>query len=324
MRTPLPTLRPRRAALVLAVGALLATGTTACEPTGPPPAFTVVPAAAGADIDPGDGVCEDGDGRCSLRAAVEEANALDTPVEITVPAGEVAPADLTVTGTVELIPGGAGMDLADVTWTVAEDAQLTVTDAQLASVVVDGNLFARRVGVGADLDAVVSGVDALIDVGATGTALFANSMVIAWGAPAARNAGVLSLHGSTVALGAAPGPAAITTVEGGQTRLSASVAVADGTPVATCAGEAITSYGYNLLPDTSCALASPGDRQDFHESQLTAGIGSERVDTVPVGTLHCGAGWDDDARGPGNRPYDGDLDETPACDSGAHELTPAS
>ncbi|HEX7133048.1 MAG TPA: hypothetical protein VF228_10750 [Iamia sp.] len=316
-------MRARRASLALTAGALLATGLTACEPT-EPAAFTVVPLAIGPDTTPGDGVCATGGGQCSLRAAVEEANALDTRTEITVPAGPVQEADLTVTGAITLLPGGAVQDLRNVSWTIADGAQLTVTDAQFGPVVVDGTFLARRVALGGGVPPVFAG-DALVEVGTTGTALVTNATVIAWPAPFVGNAGVLSIHGTTVLGDANPGPATITTATGGRTRLSATVFLGGAIVVDVCAGVAPTSYGYNLAPDTTCGLVMTGDRQDFSETSITPQPGSARVDAIPSGTLHCGTGWNDDVSSGDTavRPFDGDLDETAECDSGAHELRPS-
>ncbi len=49
--------------------------------------FTVNTTAEVADVNPGDGVCADASGNCSLRAAVQEANALAGANTITLPAG---------------------------------------------------------------------------------------------------------------------------------------------------------------------------------------------------------------------------------------------
>ena len=45
----------------------------------------------------------------------------------------------------------------------------------------------------------------------------------------------------------------------------------------------------------------------------------EMIDAIPVGTLRCGTGWDDDLSGMDVRPYDGDDDQTAARDIGAYE-----
>ena len=107
--------------------------------------LTLVPAASGEgatftvdstldtiDISPGDGVCADSAGRCTLHAALMEANALSTPDRIDVPAGEYFPTiastgsgdgdasgDFNITQPVELYGAGAdqtfiGPELVDV------------------------------------------------------------------------------------------------------------------------------------------------------------------------------------------------------------------
>jgi len=321
MRTPL-TPRPRRVALALVAGALLATGATGCEPT-EPAAFTVDSTATGADADPGDGICATAQDACTLRAAVEEANALDTRTTITVPAVAVPAMDLTVTGAIELVSAEAtAAALHLVSWTVAEGAQLAVTDASLGPVDVQGTFLARRVIIGSAVQA-PSDLDALLQVGATGSALLTNAHAVAIGAPLATNAGVLSIHGVTVSPMADGAEPVITTTTGGQTRLSATAVLGgpDGTDV--CSGDAVTSYGYNLVPDTTCDLVMEGDRQDFDETETTPQAEDDaRLDAIPVGTLHCGAGWNDDLAsfGATARPADGDGSGTPACDVGAWEL----
>src|SRR5882762_10955183 len=51
--------------------------------------FTVNTQSDTHDVNPGDGQCADADGNCSLRAAIEESNALPgfPPVVITLPSG---------------------------------------------------------------------------------------------------------------------------------------------------------------------------------------------------------------------------------------------
>ncbi|HEX7133495.1 MAG TPA: hypothetical protein VF228_13035, partial [Iamia sp.] len=246
MRTPLTT-RPRRVALALAACALLATGATACEPPLPPPVFTVDPDAAGADAAPGNGVCATAGDLCSLQAAVEEANALATRTTIEMTGGTVPDLELTVTGTIDVVAGDeAAQALFWTTWIVAEGAQLTVTDALLGRVEVDGTFLARRVIIGGAA-AGPGEVEPIVEVGATGAALVSNAHVIATNAPFVTNAGVLSVHGVTVSPQADGADPIITTEAGGQTRLSATAVLGgpDGTDV--CAGEAPTSYGYNLV-----------------------------------------------------------------------------
>ena len=83
--------------------------------------FTVNSTADAPDANPGDGVCDDGAGNCTLRAAIEEANALVGADTITFPAGSYA------------LTGGE-FDITD---------DLTITGAGPATTFVDGGLLAR-------------------------------------------------------------------------------------------------------------------------------------------------------------------------------------
>jgi CSLREA domain-containing protein len=61
--------------------------------------FTVNEHTDSVDANPGNGICADASGKCSLRAAIQEADALNTPVTVNVPAGTytltIAPNDST-------------------------------------------------------------------------------------------------------------------------------------------------------------------------------------------------------------------------------------
>src|SRR3990172_8808874 len=60
--------------------------------------FTVNSTADAVDASLGDGTCDDGSGNCTLRAAIQEANALSGPDTIDLPAGTYT---LTIPGTGE-------------------------------------------------------------------------------------------------------------------------------------------------------------------------------------------------------------------------------
>src|SRR5215207_841509 len=93
------------------------------------------------DASPGDGLCEtDITGDCTLRAAVQEANALEGADTITIPAGEY-----------KLTMEGAGEDDAlsgdlDIT------GQVTITGAGAGATVIDANGLDRAFHVFASLD----------------------------------------------------------------------------------------------------------------------------------------------------------------------------
>jgi cysteine-rich repeat protein len=109
------------AALILLPGAL--------RPAHAAP-FTVVDdsvAADATDADPGDGVCETaaGNGVCTLRAAVMEANALSGADEITVPAGTYT---LAIANTSEDAAADGDLDIDSDLTIIGDDAETTVID----------------------------------------------------------------------------------------------------------------------------------------------------------------------------------------------------
>jgi CSLREA domain-containing protein len=91
--------------------------------------------ADGVDASPGDGSCATGAGACSLRAAVQEANALTGPDTINLPTGVYA---LTIAGPGEDAAGSGDLDITDAT---------TILGAGTGSTVIDGNAVDRVVEV---------------------------------------------------------------------------------------------------------------------------------------------------------------------------------
>ena len=66
--------------------------------------------ADAADANPGDGVCDDGNGNCSLRAALQEADALSGSDTVSLPSGTyilTLDSHLTITSDVSVIGDGA-------------------------------------------------------------------------------------------------------------------------------------------------------------------------------------------------------------------------
>ena len=101
----------RRAWSVGAAVALGALGLAACAPVTALNSVTVTTTVDGSDLDPGDGVCEmtSGAGDCSLRAAVDEANADDEITYAIVPPGTYVldgggAEDANVTGDLDVAP----------------------------------------------------------------------------------------------------------------------------------------------------------------------------------------------------------------------------
>ena len=94
--------------------------------------FTVNQALDGADINPGDGMCDAGGGNCTLRAAIMETNALTGADSITLPAGLYT---LSLGNTNEDAAAEGDLDILD---------DLTITGADSATTTVNGNSYLYR------------------------------------------------------------------------------------------------------------------------------------------------------------------------------------
>jgi len=100
--------------------------------------FAVTSLTDGADATPGDGICAAAAGGCTLRAAIQEANALAGPDAITVPAGalRLTLGDLGVTDDLTLTGAGSSATIISATrgarvLTIADSAHVTISGMQL-------------------------------------------------------------------------------------------------------------------------------------------------------------------------------------------------
>src|SRR5467141_837371 len=290
--------------------------------------FVVNTTADTADAVPGDGICADSGGACSLRAAVQEANALAGPDTI-----QLAAATYVLTG-------AAGDDLAlsgdlDIT------GDLTLTGAGTASTIIDGG-----------------GVDRVLDIdpSGVGVSVTISNLTVRGGGNAAgqpsqagggiRNRGTLSLNNVTVSGNSANsggggvynsgGTATLVNVTlgdntatlGGGISNPAGTATLTNTLVANSTGGncngAITSSGNNLDSGSTCAFAGAGDlsNQDPLLGVLANNGGATQTRALPAGSPAIDAGNNaacpaTDQRGAA-RPF-------PAagnCDIGAFEFRP--
>ncbi|MCC5954133.1 MAG: hypothetical protein JJU45_18730 [Acidimicrobiia bacterium] len=314
-----------------AIGALLLVG---CEPE-PTLHLTVNETTDGPAAAPGDGICEmtPGENDCSLRAAIEEANAADTRAVIALPAGnhDVSTGSVHVTGRVQIvgddpvdsrISGGSALQ-------VEEGAHLGLSDVAINSVLlhVRGTVVAQRTAT-----SLVQAVT--VNVAPTGTAIFVNSAIgngDLQGRPAVHNQGALHLRYST-----------ITSLESvplnnlGEAHLGASMLVRmfiqnpwgpTTYPVnplgVLCTGDPIVSAGYNFTTNDTCSLDHPTDVIDagfdgeFGVGGFWPAPGSSSIDAIPAGGLGCGTSVTDDRLG-APRPNTTPPAE-PACDIGAIE-----
>ncbi len=88
--------------------------------------FTVNSTNDAIDTNPGDGICDDGTGNCTLRAAIIESNALGGAHTITLPAGTYA---LTIPGSQENASLTGDLDISSDISIVGASPQLTFIDA---------------------------------------------------------------------------------------------------------------------------------------------------------------------------------------------------
>lgn len=339
MSSASPTRRHHRLPAALGVLALFAVG-TACEPVPPPspaPVFEVQTTTDLRDADPGDGVCEatPGQGDCTLRAGIEEGNALGSAdLEISEATHDID-APLEVTGAIRLVGSGYGSEIGE--FIIGDDHLLHVTPG--ASLVAeDLHLNMLPVRVEGSFVLLRSETDALgtfsassdlptVTVEAGGAALVQNAWVANLGGDAIQNRGWLMIDLSTIGgfyeFPRIDDPHAgfelggITTSEGGRTYVR-------GTWVAgrACHGTPPVSMGYNAqVSEASCGLTDPTDQQraprlrnDVPELEYPTGT---LVDAIPLGEGPCGD-VPTDITGT-LRPADGDADGTAACDIGALE-----
>ena len=314
----------RRRTLTIGMFAVLATaGLAACEPS-PREQLTVTSTADGHDDAPGDGTCASADagGACTLRAAIEEANALG-PTDITFSAATPSSArsidePLIITGDVTVRGNGfTSTGLTDYRVEVASGARARLSDLQAGtnirfSITVAGSLDLERVAVaeiGRVLSVLPGGRAVLVD-----TDLFGGVLV----------EGTLAAVRSTLLVSAS---SMIQVAPGGQAHLRGSVLdyfwyLPNGT---VCTGETPVSHGRNASSNPACA---PGDADvvipatGLNPYGAVPAARSPLVDAIPVGDPGCTDGATDLYGNP--RGVDGNGDGIPGCDIGAVERQPAA
>jgi CSLREA domain-containing protein len=302
----------RRLVLVIvgiAVGFAAALLLAACNPPSPSLHLTVTTTADGPDAEPGDGVCEvtPGAGDCSLRAAVDEANASPLEVTISVPSGDYA---LTRPGTDDTNAGG-DLDIASPGGKVsivgaAPGASVTapgadgVVDVHGGTAMLSGVSLSGAAGFGVDVRAGATGVllgstvhgnGAGLIVSAGAQATVVNTTVAGNTGPGIANAGIVDATFATVTANGGG------MVGAGVTHDVGSV-IGSQTSGADCATYASSST-FTADSDGSCGLNGTGDQSavSVHLGALGASgsqlpialpdAGSPLVDAIPVGTAPC-------------------------------------
>lgn len=313
----------------LLVVAALSMTATACLP---PPALLVVTATADApDANPGDGVCEAtvGGADCTLRAAVEEGNALGA-AKVELPTATyglnsplVVTGHLTVNqeGTPHAPTVGYGALGQGTAFDVASGGHLSLDGVRVeGGIVVEGTAMVRT----STLNSV--GAGAVLVVGDVGVAVLYQSLVQGGlSSVVVDNEGTLHLwYASVYGLQNNDVPI-LNTGPTGDTYLLASVVLADEYhfigPGRACSGLDPVSHGYNGSHDGSCNLTGPGDTEEAPtvSGGVTYPDGSPTVDAIPAGVQGCGIEVTVDAIG-NPRPVDYDGDGDAACDMGHLEV----
>jgi hypothetical protein len=327
---------------------LLVLALTACEP--PPPRLQLVVEVngPGPDTNPGDGVCASANfftfGRCTLPAAIEEANATDGGVDILLPEGPLSGVTATVTGDVVLRPATTDRAyLSDVHLTVAPGAALRAERVETTTFVssrfqvsfdVQGTLVLDRslvISVAPVPPEPPSRPAVRIHAGAS--AAMVDSVVISDSDEGAvANAGTLyairsTLSGSqgcalcrAAALVTAPGAASHLLASGIHTTIGE-------TGYSNCSGLPPVSHGFvhfempcGSAPAVGDSVGGAGWTIEPFTHVVTIDPASPLVDAIPLGEAGCGTSAVDLFGNP--RGVDGDGDGTGGCDIGAVERQP--
>lgn len=338
----------RRRVGAVVVLALLALASTACEPPAPRLVLTVTGSGAEPDTNPGDGICEAVDRLgyrgCTLRAAIEEANATTGGVDILLPGGATGPATATVTGDVVLKPASAGRSfLKGVHLTIAAGAQVRAerleTDTFLSSdfqvnLDVYGTLVLdRSLVISADPFLTDPSPDPALRIRPGGVAFVTDSVLIS-DAPdgTVANAGTLLAARTTISGTQGCGGClarAVVTAAGAVSHLQSTGlhTTLGASGYSGCAGLPPVSQGWlhleqacGTVPATGDSTGAAGWTIDPGNHLVTITSSSPLVDAVPVGSAGCDVTAVDFFGAP--RGVDGDGDGIGGCDIGAVERQP--
>jgi len=190
-------MRPRGRFLFTLASLLLAVAPAAAA------TFTVNDTADAVDAMLGDGTCATAGGTCTLRAAIQEANALPGPDTITVPAGTYL---LTIEGRDEDAAVTGDLDITDDVTITGAGADLTILDGNGVDRILDIELPASRVTIVVAIAALTirngnSGPGALADGGGlynSGTLTLRNVVVANNTTAAANGGGITSINDITL------------------------------------------------------------------------------------------------------------------------------
>jgi hypothetical protein len=263
----------RAVAITALLGGL---GLTACDPVPVVDLVVDSPFDAG-DAVPGDGFCATAADACTLRAAVQEANALPGRQIVHLAPGETyqlaldlaeadtATGDLDITGVITIEGRGATVDASPLP---AGERVMEIGGGAGTDVVLDGLVVTGGEASSGAAVAVTSGALAIVDStvtanGGTGSAVSvaAGARLVLANSTVADNttpAGIATAGTTTMLWSLVSGHATGVTVDGGSVDLRGTI-VADNTSDCAVAGGALSSSGWSLDEDGSCGLAGPTD-----------------------------------------------------------------
>src|SRR5438094_261838 len=245
--------------------------------------FTVNDTADAVDAVPGDGTCATAGSTCTLRAAIQEANAHTGPDTSMLPAGAYL---LTIAGQADDAAATGDLDITDdlaiagaAAFGGGTDSALT---ASLTNVTVSGNMSGAAGGIGNDSELMlgnvtVSGNTAMFTGGGIQndvTATLANVTIADNGAQSGGGSGFYNLGHATFGY----------------------VIVANGPSGDNCAGSgSLTSQGHNLDSGNTCGFAGPGDLADMDPQlgPLQDNGGSTPTQALSPGSPAVDAGGND-------------------------------
>ena len=150
--------------------------------------FTVDSTTDAVDANPGDGICASAAGECTLRAAIQETNALPGADEVTLPGGTYA---LEIPGEGEDAAATGDLDVTDDFTLVGRRVEICSSpETCIPNSYIDGAALDRAIDIASGIEADISALE-----------FFNGSALTSVGGPhggAIRNAGTLRLHNAGV------------------------------------------------------------------------------------------------------------------------------
>jgi CSLREA domain-containing protein len=315
--------------------------------------FIITSTADAVDATPGDGVCATAAATCTLRAAIQETNALIGADSITLPAGMYS-----------LSTAGAGEDAA-ATGDLDITGDLTITGATNGQTIVSAGGIDRVFDIIAPATATLSrltiqngfangadgsggGIRTAGTLTLTLATIKANTATVDGGGLAIRSGGAAQLTNVTVTLnGASARGGGIANVGGSLQLVNVTVSgnaatqgggldnfgsaqavntiVANSLTGSTCAGGEVASLGHNLDSGTTCLFSGMGDLQN-KDPKLGSLLDTGSTFVLPLQLSSPAIDAGDNVNCPPTdqrgqlRPADGNNDGLYLCDIGAYEV----